>query len=72
MKYGALIELMSKVRNETVDAIIAEADEFTCCPRCGATDIENDHYCQHCKERMVEPDSAWWFGQYLRRKYGVK
>ena len=50
--------------------IIDEAFGFECCPHCGNPDLKvSNHYCEKCKERIVEPDDAYWFALYLEKKY---
>lgn len=56
-------------------AIVKLAEEFECCPHCGNAELKiNNHYCEKCKERIVEPDDAYWFAEWLKKEYklGVK
>lgn len=48
--------------------IIELAENFDCCPHCGNYNLENNHYCEECKQRIVEPDDAYWFAQYLKKE----
>jgi len=53
-----------------ISEIIKEAEAFKCCPYCGNPDLDSEHFCNKCGERIVEPDDAYWFAEYLKKKYG--
>jgi hypothetical protein len=58
-------------RTKLILDIIALAEAFHCCPNCGATDNESKHGCQHCHESFVEEGDAYWFAEWLKKKYVV-
>lgn len=51
------------------DEIIKMAKGFYCCPRCGALVGGYSHYCDQCKTRYVEAGDAYWFAEYLKRRW---
>jgi len=53
-------------------AIVKLAEDFECCPHCGDTKLKNNHYCGKCKKRIVEPDDAYWFAEWLKKEYKLK
>ena len=52
-----------------LDKIMELAEGFECCPQCGTTEIES-HYCPLCKKRIVTPDDAYWFSEFIKRNKG--
>jgi len=54
-----------------IDEIIKMAENFECCPYCGNPNLKNEHFCDVCKERIVEPCNAHWFAEYLKKKRNI-
>ena len=60
-------------RTAIIKNIISEAEAFKCCPDWGGGDLPiSNHYCEACKERISVPEDAYWFAQWLKKKYGVE
>ena len=52
-----------------IDEIIKMAENFECCPYCGNLNLDSEHSCNVCKKRFLKPDDAYWFAEYLKKKY---
>jgi len=61
-----------KGRQSAIKEIIQESYSFECCPNCGNTDLDDDHFCKECKSRFAVAYDAGWFGQFLEKKYRHK
>jgi len=61
-----------ETKRADIKNIISEAEAFKCCPECGGDLPISDHYCEACKERISVPEDAYWFAQWLKKKYGVE
>ena len=62
-------EFYKQGQKDALEWILAEAETFECCPYCGNTDLKvSKHFCEKCKKRIVEPDDAYGFYQYIKKK----
>lgn len=52
-----------------VAEIIALAEKMEFCPMCGTDARKFSHYCPKCNERFSVADDAYWFYEYLKKKY---
>jgi len=62
-------EFYKKGKDDAIQWLLAEAKHFECCPYCGNPDLKvSKHYCEKCGKRIVEPDDAYWFYEYIKKK----
>lgn len=54
-----------------LDTILKLADDLCFCPECGEVMGGHSHFCESCKERVVQPIDQEWFLQYLKKKYRI-
>ena len=52
-----------------IKEIILLAENFECCPYCGDYELDSDHYCDKCFNRIVTPDDGYYFAQFLKDYY---
>lgn len=64
-------EFYKKGRDDAIEQILIEAKNFECCPDCGDVNdgAIHHHLCDKCKERVAVPDDAYWFYEYLAKKF---
>lgn len=60
--------LIHRTEQKTASKIVAEAENFQCCPLCGGQH-NTPHFCPVKEERYVEEDDAYWFAEYLKKKH---
>ena len=69
-KVDELLEVSERTKKELIEKILKWAFSFECCPNCGNINAES-HYCDICKERIVELDDAYWFSQFLIKEFDL-
>lgn len=52
-----------------LDEIIRDLVETCFCPECGETMDCHSHFCESCKERVVQPIEGDLFAKYIAKKY---